>query len=111
MRKRRRATGPSTPTQQVLPLTLARSTLPALLKQLVKTQGTVGIAVHGRLQGYLLAPKAYEELRARQPGHRAHGRRSALYGSLTLVGDLEAGSRKVAEALKARLRKSAKEHQ
>jgi hypothetical protein len=78
-------------------LTVARSRLPSLLKQLTKTQGTVGISVHGELKGYLVAPKALEPLKGRRPHH------TALLGSLTLVGDLEEGSRRVREELKSSL--------
>ena len=74
-----------------------------------RTQGVVGIAVHGKIRGYLVPPKAYEamRIRAERAGRRGRMGRPALYGSLTLVGDLEEGSRRIKEELEASLARSA----
>src|SRR3954469_18685165 len=98
------------PAPRKLPLTVVRSSLSPLLKRLERTQGTVGIAIHGKIHGYLVPSKAYEALRTRaeQAGRRGKTGRPALYGSLTLVGDLEEGSRRINEALKASIARSAK---
>jgi hypothetical protein len=98
-----------TPAQRTLPLTAVRSSLSPLLKQLEKTQGTVGIAIHGKIRGYLVPQKAYEALRIRAgaAGRRRKVGRPALYGSLTLVGDLEEGSRGINEALEESVARSA----
>jgi len=95
--------------QKTLPLTTVRSSLSPLLKQLEKTQGAMGIAVHGTIRGYLVPPKAYEALRTRaaQAGRRGRAGRPALYGSLTLAGDLEEGSRRIGKALEASAARSA----
>jgi hypothetical protein len=69
----------------------------------------VGIAIHGKIRGYLVPPRAYEALRTRaeQAGRRGRMGRPALYGSLTLAGDLEEGNRRIKEALETSIARSA----
>jgi hypothetical protein len=66
----------------------------------------LGIAVHGQLRAYLVSADKFQELQSRANRIKA-GQRSQLRGSLTIVGDLELGSRKASQTLAEAVRVSA----
>lgn len=70
-----------------LPLSEVRKDLSGLLRQLSAASGALGISVHGRVLGYLVAAERFADYEAAaQPARPAR-----LKSSLKLKGDLDQG--------------------
>ena len=95
--------------KKLVSLMEARASLSQLTREVAQGQGPIGIMQRSKLAAVLVNAKKYEEDMAELEQYRRQQRKAkprSFSGTMEIVGDLEEGSRRLAEEYYAAVKRS-----